>query len=291
VVLFFVVVWVAAAEFHRPAPDRKDPVKTDDEAGRRRGYVNKAWSRWPKNLRTKFVLEPNRSYLVHDVSQRHVATGFRTIHLANYPRSVSKGSCPGDRLVGPCSSASRYCSLRYRYISWRGYGVAAIAALLRYLLPPLLTLSAIPAYYLLGLVLVAGLLAFRGGHITGPRRLHAGTLPDLSQRFFLDAARPRDSSWPIRYPRGDPVLGAGDARDDGDDSGRRLDDDLCRSKGAQDQACSSAMRCATLLLPQATALALALGEENLSGAVLVEVIICLSRHRVSSLRRSGFDYF
>ncbi|MDP2953435.1 MAG: ABC transporter permease [Chloroflexota bacterium] len=139
---------------------------------------------------------------------------------------------------------------------------------LRFLVPPLLTLSAVP-YYLLGLVLIYFLaFSFRVFPLGGGYTL--GTLPNLGLSFFLDAARhavlPALSIvlagvgfWALAMRgmmvtvQGEDYMTFGEARGL---KGSRL-------------FLRYAMRNA--ILPQTTSLALSLGHV-VSGAVLVEVV-------------------
>ena len=91
--------------------------------------------------------------------------------IANYPRTVSEIMSDALPWTIICS-ARRQRSRSSGQFSGRGPGLAALAAFLQYLLPPLLTLSAIP-YYLLGLVLLY-ILAFPAAHFSVLRRVHPG---------------------------------------------------------------------------------------------------------------------
>jgi len=139
---------------------------------------------------------------------------------------------------------------------------------LQYLLPPLLTLSAVP-YYLLGLVLLY-VLAFRLPLFPSFGGYTPGTLPALNMGFVLDAAS--HAALPalsiVLAALGFWALGmrAMMVTVQGEDSMI-----FAEAKGLKNRTLFLRYAVRNALLPQATALALALGE-ILSGAVLVEVV-------------------
>src|SRR5262249_47471315 len=208
--------------------------------------------------------------------------------IANYPRSVN------DIMSGAIVWSAVLLSVTTVLAFAIGTFLAAVMAwpqsprFLRYFLPPLLSLSAIP-YYLLGLFLLyfvafrANLFPALGGYTPGP-------LPELSGRFLLDAAGhailPGLSI--ILAAIGFWALGmrAMMVTIQGEDSMI-----FAEAKGLKDRTLFLRYAVRNALLPQATALALALGE-ILSGAVLVEVVFAYPGiGSVLYTAIKDFDYF
>ena len=138
---------------------------------------------------------------------------------------------------------------------------------LQYVMPPLMALTAVP-FFLLGLMLIYVFgftlqwLPLFGGYT-------AGTIP-RGPRLRHRRARARDPAGAVDHPGLARLLGARHARDDGHHPRRGLRH-LCRGQGAAGPHHLLPLRVRNALLPQATALALVLGQ-LVSGAVLVEMI-------------------
>jgi peptide/nickel transport system permease protein len=269
VILFFVIVWVAATlNFIGPRLTGKDPVKTrllkQAAVG---GYVQQGMDQMAKEYERKFGLDKPIyvQYMTYlgDMSRLNFGPS-----IANYPRSVNE--IMAEAIVWTVVLLGTTTILAFTLGTFLGAVMAwpQSPAFLRYLLPPLLTLSAIP-YYLLGLVLLY-LLAFRAGILPGHGGYTPGTLPDLSIKFLIDAAGhavlPALSI--ILAAVGFWALGmrAMMVTIQGEDSMI-----FAEAKGLKDRTLFLRYAVRNALLPQATALALALGE-ILSGAVLVEVV-------------------
>ncbi len=268
-VLFVVVVWVAATlNFIGPRLTGRDPVKTrllkQAAVG---GYVQQGMDQMAKEYATKFGLDKplivQYATYIGDMSRLNFGPS-----IANYPRTVKE--VMADAILWSAVLLSVTTVLAFTLGTFLGAIMAwpQSPRFLRYLLPPLLTLSAIP-YYLLGLVLLY-LLAFRTSIFPGHGGYTPGTVPDLSLKFFLDAAGhailPALSI--ILAAIGFWALGmrAMMVTIQGEDSMI-----FAEAKGLKDRTLFLRYAVRNALLPQATALALALGE-ILSGAVLVEVV-------------------
>jgi peptide/nickel transport system permease protein len=188
--------------------------------------------------------------------------------IANYPRSVNE--IMADALPWTIALLLTTTLLAFALGSLLGALLAwpRSPRVLQYLLPPLLTLSAIP-YYLLGLVLLY-VLAFRVPLFPSFGGYTPGNLPTWSIAFLLDAMEhailPALSI--ILAAIGFWALGmrAMMVTVQGEDSMI-----FAEAKGLKDRTLFMRYAVRTALLPQVTALALALGE-ILSGAVLVEVV-------------------
>src|SRR5258708_6898639 len=269
VVLFFVIVWVAATvNFIGPRLTGKDPVKTrlmkQAAVG---GYIQQGMDQMAKEYETKFGLDKpllvQYTTYVGDMSRLNFGPS-----IANYPRSVNE--VMADAILWSVVLLTVTTVLAFTLGTFLGAVMAwpQSPRFLRYLLPPLLTLSAIP-YYLLGLVLLY-LLAIRTSIFPGHGGYTPGTVPELTVKFLLDAAGhailPALSI--ILAAIGFWALGmrAMMVTIQGEDSMI-----FAEAKGLKDRTLFLRYAVRNALLPQATALALALGEV-LSGAVLVEVV-------------------
>lgn len=267
--VFFVLVWVAASlNFIGPRLTGKDPIKTrllkQAVVG---GYVQQGMDEMAKEYERKFGLdkplwEQYATYL-GDMSRLDFGPS-----IANYPRSVNE--IMADALPWTITLLLTTTLLAFALGSLLGALLAwpRSPRALQYLLPPLLTLSAIP-YYLLGLVLLYA-LAFRIPIFPSFGGYTPGNLPSLSTGFLLDATEhailPALSI--ILAAIGFWALGmrAMMVNVQGEDSMI-----FAEAKGLKDRTLFMRYAVRTALLPQVTALALALGE-ILSGAVLVEVV-------------------
>jgi peptide/nickel transport system permease protein len=188
--------------------------------------------------------------------------------ITNYPRTVNE--ILSDALPWTIALLGTTTAIAFLLGSFLGAVLAwpRSPRFLQYLLPPLLTLSAVP-YYLLGLVLLY-ILAFRLPLFPSFGGYTPGTLPAMNFSFFGDAvshaALPALSI--ILAALGFWALGmrAMMVTLQGEDSLL-----FAEAKGLKDRTLFMRYAVRNALLPQATALALALGE-ILSGAVLVEVV-------------------
>ena len=160
---------------------------------------------------------------------------------------------------------------------------------LSYLMAPLMTLSAVP-YYLLGLILVY--LFAVTWTVSALRRLYGGDVPSLTWPICARRAESLGAAGALDRAGRDRLLGARHARHDGHHRGRGLHDHAPRPKGCPAGWIFFRYALRNAILPQVTALALALGPV-VSGAVLVEVVFGLPghRHRCCSRRSPALTIF
>ncbi len=267
--LFFIIVWAAASlNFFLPRIGGGDPIRSkllqQAAAG---GAAQSGMAQMVEVYQEKFGLNDPlwRQYLTYLSGVFRFDFGYS---MANYPTTVASIM----RQAIPWTAGLLFTATILAFII--GTIVGALVAWprspkwIRYLLPPLLTLSAVP-FFLLGLILVY-IFAFKfkwfplfGGYTPG-------TFPDWSFSFAQDVIRhsilpalaillAQIGFWAIGM-RGMMVTAEGeDYMTFGEASGL---------KGST-LFTHYAMRNA--LLPQTTGLALSLGQV-LSGALLVEVI-------------------
>ena len=267
--MVLLLIWVAATlNFIGPRLTGKDPVKTrllkQAVVG---GYVQQGMDEMAKEYERKFgldkpLLEQYMTY-VGDMARFNFGPS-----ITNYPRTVN--DILSDALPWTIALLGTTTAIAFVLGSFLGAILAwpRSPRFLQYLLPPLLTLSAVP-YYLLGLVLLY-ILAFRLPIFPSFGGYTPGTLPAMNFSFFGDAvshaALPALSI--ILAALGFWALGmrAMMVTLQGEDSLL-----FAEAKGLKDRTLFMRYAVRNALLPQATALALALGE-ILSGAVLVEVV-------------------
>jgi peptide/nickel transport system permease protein len=267
--MVFILIWVAATlNFIGPRLTGKDPVKTrllkQAVVG---GYVQQGMDEMAKEYERKFGLDKPlwEQYFTYvgDMSRLNFGPS-----IANYPRTVNE--ILADALPWTIALLGTTTAIAFLLGSFLGAILAwpRSPRFLQYLLPPLLTLSAVP-YYLLGLVLLY-LLAFRLPLFPSFGGYTPGSLPGMNLGFFVDAlshaALPALSI--ILAALGFWALGmrAMMVTLQGEDSMI-----FAEAKGLKDRTLFLRYAVRNALLPQATSLALALGE-ILSGAVLVEVV-------------------
>jgi peptide/nickel transport system permease protein len=267
--MLFVLIWVAATlNFVGPRLTGKDPVKTrllkQAMVG---GYVQQGMDEMAKEYERKFGLDRPlwEQYLTYlsDMSTFNFGPS-----ISNYPRSVNE--IMADALPWTIILLGLTTMIAFVVGTFLGAVLAWPKAprALQFLLPPLLTLSAVP-YYLLGLVLLY-VLAFRVPVFPSFGGYTPGTLPGLNVGFFADAAS--HAALPalsiILAALGFWALGmrAMMVTMQGEDSMV-----FAEAKGLKNRTLFFHYGMRNAMLPQATALALALGE-ILSGAVLVEVV-------------------
>jgi len=267
--MLFVLIWVAATlNFIGPRLTGKDPVKTrllkQAVVG---GYVQQGMDEMAKEYERKFGLDRPlwEQYLTYlgDMSRFNFGPS-----ISNYPRTVNE--IMADALPWTIVLLSVTTAIAFGLGTFLGAILAWPKApkSLQFLLPPLLTLSAVP-YYLLGLVLLY-VLAFRVPIFPSFGGYTPGTLPGLNPGFLADAAS--HAALPalsiILAALGFWALGmrAMMVTMQGEDSMV-----FAEAKGLKNRTLFFHYGMRNAMLPQATALALALGE-ILSGAVLVEVV-------------------
>jgi peptide/nickel transport system permease protein len=269
VLMLLVLVWVAATlNFIGPRLTGKDPVRTrllkQAVVG---GYVQQGMEEMAKEYERKFGLDrplwAQYATYLGDMSRLNFGPS-----ITNYPRTVNEimaDALPWTMVLLGTTTVLAFVlgTLLGAILAW-----PRSPRFLQYLLPPLLTLSAVP-YYLLGLVLLY-VLAFRLPLFPSFGGYTPGTLPALNMGFVLDAAS--HAALPalsiVLAALGFWALGmrAMMVTVQGEDSMI-----FAEAKGLKNRTLFLRYAVRNALLPQATALALALGE-ILSGAVLVEVV-------------------
>lgn len=287
--VFLLVVWLAATiNFFAPRLTGKDPIRQkliqQSLAG---GYVQQGLQEMVKEYDREFGLDKPlwEQYLNYLVQMSHLDLGYS---ITNYPKRVNE--LMGVALPWTIGLLGTTTILAFLIGSFLGALMTWPSApkFLQYLLPPLLTLSAIP-YYLLGLVLLyifafqTKLLPIFGGY-------SAGTIPSMTLGFWLDVLQ--HSILPalsiILAALGFWALGmrAMMVTVEGEDYTL-----FAEAKGLKGRTLFLRYAVRNALLPQVTSLALSLGH-ILSGAVLVEVVF--SYPGIGSVLYhaiSEFDYF
>lgn len=267
--VFLLIVWLAATlNFFLPKLSGQDPVRTKllEEASLG-GYVHAGIEDMVKEYQRRFGLDKPlwRQYLTY---LSEVSRGDLNYSIANYPRTV----------VGMIGEALPWTigllGLTTLFSFAAGTILGALLAWpraprwMRWLMPPLWALHAIP-FFLLGLVL-SWVLAFELQWLPIFGGYSAGAAPAWSWSFILDVARhavlPALSivlvsvgGWALAM-RGMMVTTMGEDYVT-----------FAEAKGLRSATIFSRYCMRNAILPQTTGLALALGQ-ILSGAVLVEAI-------------------
>jgi len=267
--VFLLIVWLAATlNFFLPKLSGQDPVRTKLlEQAALGGYVHAGIEDMVKEYQKRFGLDKPlwRQYLsyLHDVSH-----GDLNYSIANYPRTV----------VGMISEALPWTIGLLGTTTVLSFAIGTVLGALlawpgaprwmRWLMPPLWALHAIP-FFLLGLVLM-WLLAFHFQWLPIFGGYSAGANPALTGTFILDVLRhailPALSiilvsvgGWALAM-RGMMVTTMGEDYVT-----------FAEAKGLRSATIFMRYCMRNAILPQTTGLALALGQ-ILSGAVLVEAI-------------------
>jgi peptide/nickel transport system permease protein len=266
---FFLIVWLAATlNFFVPRLSGQNPVRERLlEQALVGGYVHAGMNDMVAEYEQRFGLD-QPLYIQYFRYMSDLARGDFNYSIASYPRTVlemMREALPwtiGLLLTTTLLSVG-LGTLLGAFMGWK-----RSPKFLKFVLPPLLALHAIP-YYLLGLVLMY-FLSFRlhwfpifGGYT-------AGTLPSFSLEFALDVLRhsflPAFSiilaaigGWALSMRamvvtvQGEDFITFADA------------------KGLKEKTIFLRYAIRNTMLPQATAFALALGQ-IVAGAVLVEVV-------------------
>ena len=185
IVIFVLIVWVAATlNFFAPRMTGKDPIRqkliAQAQVG---GYVQQGLEQMVQVYDHQFGLDQPlwKQYVTYLVQMSHFDLGYS---ITNYPKHVVDlmiVALPWTiGLLGMTTLiAFSLGSLLGALLTW-----PSAPGFIKYLLPPLLTFSAVP-YYLLGLVLLyifsfqTQLLPIFGGYT-------AGTIPTPTIGFWLD---------------------------------------------------------------------------------------------------------
>jgi peptide/nickel transport system permease protein len=266
---FLIIVWVAATiNFVAPRLTGKDPVKDRImEQALQGGYVQQGMDQMAQVYAQKFGLDKPipQQYLTYLSDVSHLNFGYS---ITNYPKTVNQTI--GEALPWTIGLLGLSTIIAFVLGTFLGavMGWPSSPRFVQFLLPPLLTFSAVP-YYLLGLVLLY-FLAFQtklfpifGGYT-------AGVVPSLSLPFILDvlvhAFLPALSIVLAGIGFWGLGMRAMMVTIQGEDSMI-----FAEAKGLRDRTLFLRYAVRNALLPQVTAAVLALGQ-ILSGAVLVEVV-------------------
>jgi peptide/nickel transport system permease protein len=267
--LVLLVIWLAATiNFILPRLSGSDPVREKLlQQSLTGGYVQAGMQEMVEEYQRKFGLDKPlwQQYVSYLGDMARFDFNYS---IANYPKTVN--SIMAEAVPWTIGLLGTTTILAFTIGSLLGALLAWPRAprFLQYLLPPLLTLSAIP-YYLLGLVLLyffafqAKMFPIFGGYT-------AGTIPSMSLEFWLDVLR--HSLLPalsiVLAAIGFWALGmrAMMVSVQGEDFIT-----FAEAKGLKNSTLFLRYAIRNAMLPQATALVLTLGH-ILSGAVLVEVV-------------------
>ncbi len=267
--VFLLIVWLAATlNFFLPKLSGQDPVRSKllEEAALG-GYVQTGIEQMVKVYQKRFGLDKPlwRQYLTY---VGEIGRGDLNYSIANYPRTVA--GMIGDALPWTAALLGTTTVLAFAIGTLLGALLAWPGAprWMRWLMPPLWTLHAIP-FFLLGLVL-SWLLAFHFQLLPIFGGYSGGANPAWNWRFALDVLRhailPALSiilvsvgGWALAM-RGMMVTTMGEDFVT-----------FAEAKGLRSATIFTRYCMRNAILPQATGLALSLGQ-ILSGAVLVETI-------------------
>jgi peptide/nickel transport system permease protein len=267
--VFLLIIWLAATlNFFLPKLSGQDPVRTKLlEQASLGGYVQGGIEDMVKEYQKKFGLDQPlwRQYLTY---VGDVTRGDLNYSIANYPRTVA--GMIADAL--PWTIALLGLTTLFSFVS--GTILGALLAWpgaprwMRWLMPPLWALHAIP-FFLLGLILMY-LLAFQFQLLPIFGGYSAGATPAWTWKFTLDVLRHATlpalsiilvsvGGWALAM-RGMMVTTMGEDYVV-----------FAEAKGLRSATIFTRYCMRNAILPQTTGLALALGQ-ILSGAVLVEAI-------------------
>lgn len=267
--IFLIIAWVAATvNFIGPRLTGHDPVKERImEQALQGGYVQQGMDQMAQIYAAKFGLDQPvwQQYVTYLSDVARLNFGYSITH---YPKTVNEEI--GEAL--PWTIGLLGVSTIIAFLL--GTLLGAIMAwprspkFVQYLLPPLLTFSAVP-YYLLGLVLLY-FLAFQTKWLPIFGGYTAGTVPTLTLPFVLDVLQHALLPALSIVLAGIGFWGLGMrammVTVQGEDSMI-----FAEAKGLRDKTLFLRYAVRNALLPQMTAAVLALGQ-ILSGAVLVEVV-------------------
>ena len=269
--IFLIIIWAAATlNFFLPRLSTQNPIRQKlAEQARLGGYLQSGMEEMVKVYEAKFGLDKPlwQQYITYMGDVAHLDFNYS---IANYPRTVV--SLIGDALPWTLGLLVMSTLLAFFIGTFLGAIMAwprAPKFIVTYILPPLLTFSAVP-YYVLGLVLLY-IFAFQlkwfpifGGY-------SGGVIPDWGKlSFWWDVAQhaflPAVSI--ILAAIGFWAMGmrAMMITTQGEDFML-----LAEAKGLKQRTMFLRYAVRNALLPQVTSLALQLGH-ILSGAVLVEVV-------------------
>jgi len=268
--LLLMTIWTAATiNFFIPHITPRNPLreKLMEEASRG-GYIPPGFDEMVKFYEEKFGLDRPlwQQYLTYLGDMARFDLGYS---IANFPKTV--GELIGEKLIWSMGLLTMTIILGFLIGSILGALIAwpRSPKFLNYLIPPLLTLSAIPGY-LLALILIY-FLAFKWKLLPLGGGYSIGTLPGLNLPFVLDVAR--HSILPalslILVSAGGWAIGMRGmmVTTQGEDYMIFAD-----AKGLSERTLFFRYAVRNALLPQVTGLALSLSN-IVSGSVLVEVVM------------------
>ena len=267
--VFLLIVWIAATlNFFLPKLSGQDPVRTKllEEASLG-GYVHAGIDNMVKEYQRRFGLDKPlwRQYLTY---LDQISHGDLNYSIANYPRTVAGMIAEALPWTIGLLGVTTLFSFAAGTILGALLAWPRAPRWLRWLMPPLWALHAIP-FFLLGLVL-SWLLAFKLQWLPIFGGYSAGATPALSWGFVFDVLRhavlPALSivlvsigGWALAM-RGMMITTMGEDYVT-----------FAEAKGLRSATIFTRYCMRNAILPQTTGLALALGQ-ILSGAVLVEAI-------------------
>jgi peptide/nickel transport system permease protein len=188
VMLLMMIVWTAATlNFFIPKITPRNPLreKLMEEASRS-GYIPPGFNEMVEAYEVKFGLDQPLwiQYMRYLGDMARLDLGFS---ISNFPKTV--GELIGETLPWTIGLLSVTTAMAFLIGSLIGALIAwpRSPAWFRYLVPPLLTLSAVP-FYLLGLILIY-LFAFRWPLFPNGGGYSIGILPSLSVSFALDVVK------------------------------------------------------------------------------------------------------
>jgi len=267
--IFLAVVWIAATfNFFLPRLGGQNPIRQKlISQSALSGAVQAGLEEMVKELETKFGLEQPlwKQYLTYLSDMSRLDLNYS---IANYPRKVT--AMIAEALPWSMALLLTTTILGFFIGNLLGALLAWPSApkFLQYVMPPILMMSAIP-YFLLGLILVyifgfyLGVFPMYGGYTTG-------TIPTLNIGFVWDVI------WHSLLPALSIILVSTGGWALGMRSMMIMTQGedyviFANAKGLLNRTVFSRYAIRNALLPQVTALVLALGQ-IVSGAVLVEVI-------------------
>jgi len=270
VAFFLIIVWLAATlNFFIPRLSGQNPVRERLlEQAVLGGYVQAGMNEMVEEYNKRFGLD-QPLWIQYVRYMGDLLRGDFNYSIANYPRTVT--SMMADALPWTIGllGVTTVLSVVLGTLLGAILGWPRCPMFLRYLLPPLLVLHAIP-YYLLGLMLMF-FLAFQAQLLPDNGGYSIGTIPDpLNPTFWFDvishAILPACSIVLAAVGGWALTMRAMVVTVQGEDFITFAD-----AKGLKDRTVFLRYAIRNTLLPQATSVALALGT-IVSGAVLVEVV-------------------
>lgn len=266
---FVLIVWLAATlNFFIPRLSGQNPVRERlIEQAVLGGYVHTGMSEMVEEYERKFGLD-QPLYVQYFRYMSDIFRGEFNYSIANYPRTV--GEMMAEALPWTIGLLLVTTILSFTLGTLLGAVMAWPRApkFLNYVLPPLLALHALP-YYLFGLVLMY-VLAFKMQLLPIFGGYTPGVIPSMSWAFAWDvlqhALLPALSILLVNIGGWALTMRAMVVTVQGEDFITFAD-----AKGLRDRTIFLRYAIRNTLLPQATALALSLGQ-IMAGAILVEVV-------------------